>query len=169
VFRAPLDGDGNVGAWITEQLQSPRSHHVSFVVDDWLYIAGGLEGSPNGQNTILSDVSRAPIDQEGALGAWESVGQLPAALATMAPLVRGRCAYLFGGLQGFSYSPTVLASAIDEEGRTGEWVALPSALPEGRSHMHHVALLGDRVYLGGGSISYQTVTPHMAIGSFVMP
>src|SRR5690606_37585480 len=43
LFHAPVDESGAIGPWVAETLPSPRSHHVSFAVDGWIYVAGGLE------------------------------------------------------------------------------------------------------------------------------
>lgn len=160
--------DGVISDWQTSILPSPRSHHASFVAGDYLYITGGLEGSPANNPTELMDVWRAPLLDEGGLGAWEQLPDLPSDRVTHAAFVRGRCAYLTGGLvKPLTYSSEVLAASFDEQGNLGEWRVLPSALPVGRSHMHHVAILHDRAYLLGGSTSYQKVTGESAVGEFI--
>ncbi len=160
--------DGVVTAWQTSTMPSPRSHHASFVAGDYLYVSGGLTGSPSGKNTLLSDVWRAPLLAGGGVGRWQPSVALPGARLTHAAFVRGRCVYLAAGLvQPLAYSDQVLAAPFDEQGNIGQWRLLPSTLPVGRSHMHHVAVINDHAYLLGGSTSVQNVTGESAVGTFV--
>lgn len=169
VFVAPILEDGALGEWTTSTLPSPRSHHASFVFGDHLYVAGGLEGQPAGFNTVLGDVLRARIEDDGSLGAWEHAGDLPAPRATHAALVRGSCVYFVGGLENITRKADCVATPIDELGMLGAGTPLASLMPDARSHTHHVVTAGDHALVLGGSIDLQTVTGATAVGRFVMP
>jgi hypothetical protein len=166
---APILEDGTLGAWTSSTLPSPRSHHASFVYEDYLYVAGGLEGAPAGINQTLGDVLRAPIADDGTLGEWEPAGSMPGPRSTHAAFVRGACVYFVGGLEGLNRKADCVATPIDEQGFLGAGVSLPGQMPNARSHTHQAVLAGDHVVVMGGSIDLQVVTGASAMGTFVMP
>lgn len=169
VFVAPILDGGELGEWTTSTLPSPRSHHASFVFGDHLYVAGGLAGQPAAFNTLLGDVLRAPIGEDGSLGAWEHAGDLPAPRATHAAMVRGSCVYFVGGLENVTRKADCVATPIDELGMLEPGTPLASLMPDARSHTHQVVAAGDHALVLGGSVELQMVTGATAVGRFVMP
>ena len=162
------NNEGALSEWQVSQLPHPLSHHASFVAGEYIYLAGGLSGAPADNPPLLDEVWRAPILESGGVGTWEAMPPLPSIRATHGAFVRGRCVYMTAGITGpLSYSDTVIAAPFNEQGELGAWVTLPSLLPAGRSHLHHIALIHDQAYLLGGSLSYQNVTGESAVGRFV--
>ena len=160
--------NGVPAPWQSSNLPQTVSHHATFVAGSYVYVAGGLRGSPADNPTLLAEVWRAPVLAEGGIGAWEQQPDLPQTRTTQSAFVRGRCVYIAAGfIGGYNYGDEVMAAPFDEEGNLGSWQTLPSRLPAGRSHMHHVALVSDHAYLLGGSLSYQNVTGDSAIGTFI--
>jgi hypothetical protein len=86
---------GNAGQALTPAtaLPGPRQRHASVALDGYLYVLGG---EPTFGGTNLDQVARAPVSGP-AVGAWEVLAPLPAALAYLsATVVRGRI-YVVGG------------------------------------------------------------------------
>lgn len=167
VYVADFAEDGTISAWRDgPPMSRPRSHHSSWVQGGFLYVAGGLDGSPiTGQHDALDSVERAPLTASG-LGPWEAAGVQPQALATGAVAVHGRCAYHFAGLVNTqTQTDAIFAAEFGEEGRLGSWTRLPTPVPAARSHMHQVPRYGRHFYVVGGSVGLQTVTDAVSIGT----
>ena len=75
VQRGTIEPDGTIDQW-TQMTPMPAGicTHSSFVYGGWLYVAGGIDD--NGQTAV---VRRAPIDDDGTLGSWETAAPLPIA------------------------------------------------------------------------------------------
>ena len=152
VFRAPLRADGSIGAWVADRpLPRPRSHHASFVHGGALYVVGGLDGNPAGENTPLRDVLRSTVAPDGTLLPWTTVSELDSAYAAHAAFVHGDHAYLVGGVENDArLSDAVLHAPFRADGSVGLWKRLPQRLPFARAHVHHLPQWRSRVYSVGG-------------------
>lgn len=74
VMRATIEADGTLGAWeVIGDLDVELSTHSSFVFAGQLYVAGGIEGGTKN----VERVRRAAFQEDGSLGAWEEVAELP--------------------------------------------------------------------------------------------
>ncbi len=74
VLRAPIEADGTIGTWeLVGDLDVELSTHSSFVFAGQLYVAGGIEGGSEN----VQRVRRAPFENDGSIGAWEEVAELP--------------------------------------------------------------------------------------------
>ncbi len=126
------------------QLPAPRDHHVTFVADGWIYVAGG-----NTYANLLSDVWHARLLDDGALGDWQPANPLPGPRGGHSVAVTDRTVVLTGGqLTDRTNTPGTLVAAIGTEGRLGPWSPGPP-LPAGRFH-HSSAAHNGWIYVTGG-------------------
>lgn len=99
VSRGRLDPDGSVVEW-TDMPPLPvgLATHTSFFYGGYLYVAGGISGV----DALKEEkrVWRAPVQDDHALGSWESVTPLPRARGHVhqMPIVGGRVYSLGGAL-----------------------------------------------------------------------
>ncbi|HEY1814520.1 MAG TPA: hypothetical protein VGG74_19340 [Kofleriaceae bacterium] len=99
VERAPIAVDGTLGTFSVVSgvsLSSPRFGHVSAVVGDWLYVAGGTPGG----SSYLSQIERAPIAADGTLGAFVVAGALSIDRWNPTSVVLGDAWFVVGGYSG---------------------------------------------------------------------
>ena len=124
-----------------------RDHHATFLVDPgpsasrFLYVAGGYSqtlGMP------LKSVVRAPVADDGSLGAWETVADLPQGVSGAGVVVTHGVVVLAGGFE----SNATWVAKIASDGSLGSWTHDP-ALGGVRFHTSAVAF-GDFVYVVGG-------------------
>ncbi len=153
VMRARLHRDGRLGEWeALPDLPRPRSHHAMVVRDGALYLVGGLDGNPAGENTPLDDVIAAEIRADGTLGPWREVSRLPHAYATHASVMADDALWLFGGVEDNArVVDVVLRAPFGSTGAIGDWSVVSPGLPAARSHVHQLPVVDGRVYSVGGS------------------
>ena len=156
VWSASVLGTGQIGTWTSQSaLPAGRAFHASAVATPFnsrvkgpgfLYVLGGATdatGAPT--NTIY----RAPVTADGGLGAWESLGTLPAALhSTDAVIFRGEIYVAGGSTTGNAPVATVYRSRLDSLGALGPWQTM-TALPSARTY-HGLAQFGGYLYVFGG-------------------
>ena len=156
VWSASIGGTGQIGTWTNQSaLPAGRAFHASVVATPFnsrvkgpgfLYVLGGATdttGAP--ANTIY----RAPVTADGGLGAWESLGSLPAALhSTDAVIFRGEIYIAGGSTTGNAPVATVYRSRLDSLGTLGPWQTM-TALPSARTY-HGLAQFGGYLYVFGG-------------------
>jgi len=158
---ARFDAEG-LSAWQeTTPLPVPRSHHVVTAHGGFLYVAGGLnrEGTLH-EDTSLADVTRASIAEDGSLGEWEQLGDLPMDLAVAAATTVGDSLWIVGGLvdgthdhQGPTGQLTTFTAAVHRavvtEGQLGPF-EIVGQLPRARGHCHQVPIALGVMYSAGG-------------------
>jgi hypothetical protein len=144
--------DGTLGAWSpVTALPHPWSHHSVVAYQGALYVTGGLNGNPALATSYLVDVIRAPIHDDGTLGDWVKIGELPQALATHASFTLGDDLFVVGGVHSNLYdSKDVLRATLSDDGMLGTWEMLP-ALPKARKHVHQTPLFNGFVYSVAGA------------------
>jgi len=166
VERAVVSSDGKLGAWsLATPLPEKRSHHGLAADDAALYVTAGLKGDPAGVHTDLRDVLRAPINADGSLGEWSTVGELPATLATHSSFIHLGYLYVVGGVEGSSKDTNhVRRASIGADGILGAWEDL-APLPKARAHAHHTPVHGAFVYSAGGAVDHASM-PDVFVGHF---
>lgn len=134
--------------WATgPDLKVARDHHATFLVDPgpaaarFLYVAGGYSQA---QQQLLTDVVRAPVGDDGSLGAWSEAAPLPAANSGMGVVVTHGEVILTGGFG----TVRTWSAGIQPDGSLGAWTAGPS-LSQALFHAPAV-VFGDSVYVLGG-------------------
>ncbi len=76
VQRGTVEPDGTIDQWTKlSPLPVGICTHSSFVYGGYLYVAGGIDDAPE----QLATVRRAPLEDDGTLGDWETVAPLPVA------------------------------------------------------------------------------------------
>ncbi|MEJ7733023.1 MAG: kelch repeat-containing protein [Polyangiaceae bacterium] len=160
VERIQIDESGPVGEWVEDTpLPKPRSHHAVAVHDGAIFAIAGLDrydGEPYPyKDTSYSDIIRAPIGEDGALGEWATVGELPDVLAVHTAFVHLGQLYVLGGLEGKGAGGDFIArvqrATIAADGTVGAFEDLPSALPRPRGHTHQTPHIGNMVYSLAGA------------------
>lgn len=126
-----------------------RDHHVSFThavgAKTYLYVAGGAKDQ---FNSFFSDVQRAPIADDGQLGAFEPAGSLPGAIAGQGFTQVGDVLVIVGGARSSGLRDESYSVKIDGNGMVGTWKIGPT-LPHHNMHPSVVAV-GREVYVLGG-------------------
>lgn len=98
ILRTTRDDMDAVDGWeVVGTLPDAPFGHASVVIDDFLYVMGGVEGT-----TITDRVRRAPIASDGTIGTFEDVadGALSVPLANAAMVQDDVIVYLIGGRTG---------------------------------------------------------------------
>ncbi len=168
VERATVGADGTLGPWAdTTPLPRPLSHHSVAVHDGAVYVTGGLEGNPNaaGSYEVFADVLRAPIQEDGSLGAWTHVGTMPHTLSTHASFVHLGQLYVIGGIEDDVHNTdAVWRAPIADDGTVGPWEAQPP-VPSARAHAHQAPVWGGFVYAVAGATNHVS-SDRVFIGRF---
>lgn len=149
VERASFDGT-TLGAWTTlAPLPMATTHHAAVAHDGAIWLIGGGSGA-SARKTIL----RATVGDDGSLGAWENVGELPEGRATSSAFVFLEHLYVVAGMKGLASGEvaTVLRAPI-ADGKVGAFEEL-APLPKARAHAHQTPLVNGHLYNVGGSINH---------------
>lgn len=135
-------------AWTTSSVSSrPRNHHVTAIVHaaagDFLYAIGGAD-----EMTTFADVDRAPIHDDGSIGAFASAAHLPVGAGGLSGAVAGGVVVVAGGNTGRAISDKAYSAVVKDDGSLAGWKAAGSV---GKPRMHSVAFaMGSTVYVLGG-------------------
>jgi N-acetylneuraminic acid mutarotase len=169
--QATVEQDGTVSAWTPAgQIAGPRSHFSVVQVGPYIYMAGGLNSSPEGTGSCLTDVSKGYLQSDGTFGPWAAMPSLPEPLCTQASFFYGGYLYIVGGIMenavNAEESSAVFRSAVGADGTIGAWAKAP-ALPIARGHVHQVPMFENHVYSVGGAIDFDLdSTSQLDIGTF---
>jgi hypothetical protein len=152
VATADVRADGSLSDWTRAvALPGARSHHVAFVHNQQLFLAGGFSGMPVGNRTTpIPEVLRAAVDANGAVTGWETVGLMDPVRYTHSAFVRDRWLYLVGGLYESGALAVVQRSPIQCDATLGAPEEVRGALPVARGHVHQTPVFNDRVYSVAG-------------------
>jgi hypothetical protein len=166
VERATLNADGSVSGWEElAPLPAPRSHQGTALYDGYVYLTGGLDGNPAGTYKDYEDALRAPVNADGTLGPWETLGTLPSTLDTQSSFVHNGYLYMVGGIEFINYVDHVRRAQILPDHGLGPWED-SAPLPKGRGHVHQTPVYGKWVYSVGGSIQNLVAIPDVFRGTF---
>ena len=156
VWSASVLAGGQIGAWTTTSpLPAGRAFHASVVATPFnsrvkgtgfLYVLGG---ATDAAGTPAGEIYRAPLAADGSVGAWETLGTLPAALHSMnAVIFRGEIYVAGGSTTGNAPVATVYRARLDSLGAIGAWQTL-APLPSARTY-HGLTQFGGYLYVFGG-------------------
>ena len=141
-------------------IEPPRDHHATLVrkTDSgaFLYVLGG---GTDEFRAVHADIQRAEIRNDGSLGAFSKVGELPRGRAGTGVAVVRDVVVLTGGVSPDVNPPIVketIYARIGQDGTIGEWKIGPD-LPRGVMHPSSVAS-GDWVYVFGGTTGNSATT-----------
>ncbi len=128
-----------------------RDHHTTHVIEvggaPYLYVFAGTDG----WRSLHTDVQRAPIGPDGALGAFENVGTLPEGRAGHCIIVKGDRLFILGGVVGTERSgpsKSTLTARVGSDGKIVDIAEGPS-LPIAVMHLT-CAAHDDTLYAFGG-------------------
>jgi len=160
IERAPIAADGSLGAFelLSGTLTSTRAFHSSAVVGTNLYVIGGGDGE-----VPLATLEAAAISPDGTIGRFAVVPgvQLGTPRTAHQTLVFGDRLYVIGGLGGFNYMNSTLATieraSIQADGSLGAFTVAPTTLNDPRESFGLVQV-GSYVYAIGGYQVEQSVT-----------
>ncbi len=131
-----------------------------FVFKDRLYVAGGLT-----TNTAVTNLVRySQIDSNGALGPWQTSGNLNVSRGGFTGIILGNYYYAIGGYTGGTNSSNNISRAIlNNDGTLGSW-ATYGTIPSGL-HYYNPLVTAKRIYLIGGitGTTYQNTVRSAAI------
>jgi hypothetical protein len=153
-------GDGTCDSTLTMAgspvtISPKRDHHTTLVAEldgkAFVYVFGG---GTDQNETIYDDIQRAPIAEDGSLGAFETIGKLPEPRLGHTTVLVGDRIIVSGGLSAFLGQRHLLTSTtiatLEQDGRLGPWMDGPD-LPV--PVMHHTCdAEGTRIYCVGGRI-----------------
>jgi hypothetical protein len=132
----------------------PRDHHETFLVDPgpaasrYLFLMGGFAQA---SGKLIKTIERAPIADDGSLGAWESAGMLPIGISGAGIALAHNELIIAGGFQ----TKSSWTAPIGADGSIGAFTEGP-LLPGVRFHTAGFAY-GDYFYLTGGLAGTKTV------------
>ncbi len=150
VKRAKLNGDGSLEDWAdAPSLPLQRSHHVAFVRDGRLYLAGGFDTGM----TSHVDVLRSELDANGVVTGWTVAGQIEQSPWTAGVVVYRDHVFLLGGGEGGTFD-SVYVNRV-RRARFNADLTLSTfqdidTLPAARAHVHQTPIFDGRIYSVGG-------------------
>lgn len=155
-FVGTIAADGSLGSWQTSApLPSPRFHHITVVVGQNLYAIGGRSSLRT--QDVMSEVVRAPIMPDGALGAWTAATPLPMPLGFHSAFAYEGAVYVVGGITtGNAAIMPVLRAAVMADGSLEAWRTV-GTIDQG-VFGHSTTLRGAELYIIGGQDAYGQVT-----------
>ncbi len=160
IYRAPINADGSLGAWVQEanSLLQARSSFgaVTWQKDDgttYLYALGGQSG---GSSNRISQVNFASFAGDGSLNAFAETGTLPESLTAHGTVQGSGQIFVSGGQKGIATVPItdVHAALIDSAdgtllGPPNAWI-VSQPLPNPRHYHASVMNSGGEVYVIAG-------------------
>jgi hypothetical protein len=166
VSVATLNDDGTIQGW-TNGRSLPQAVHSSGAVifRSTIYIAGGAADV----NSPVSTVFRAVINEDGQLGEWESMPELPVAVAYHGLVSFGGYLYSVGGETGIAdpdagaqvtATTQLFYSKINlRTGEINDWTENPSGIGKERSK-HTALVLGGNMFISSGL--YSGLSPNVS-------
>ncbi len=147
VWSADISSTGALGKWEAEQSLPDRMYfHAAALIAGRIYVSGGYK---SGSGVLGSSYSSA-IGDDGTLGAWATLGPMPAPrYAHSMTFLPGRL-IIAGGNDGASARSEVWSCPFTPGGQPNGACAAYTPLPSPR-YGHMAVAVGDRIYLIGGN------------------
>lgn len=146
---APANFTASANTWIPAPYRIGAS---SVILNGYIYNAGGCTSTTDCTNAI-SDVSYAPIDSSGTVGAWASTSAgLPFVRAWGKLETAGGSLYYIGGQSSTATdrrSEIYYATPLSNGNVTGFWQTATNGLPSARTQFAS-AVWNNRLYVIGG-------------------
>jgi hypothetical protein len=185
VSVAAINNDGTLQAWGNARaLPEPLHSLGAAIFRSTIYVAGGA----GGDNSPVSKVYKAKIDEAGELEEWEALPELPAGVAYHGFVSFGGYLYSVGGETGIATPDAgsqttgikeIFFSRINlRTGDIGEWSVNNNSIGKERSK-HSTLILGGSVFISSGLYSglggnvggssenaYANINPDGTIGTF---
>lgn len=126
------------------------------VLNGHIYMAGGCTGSTDCSSPI-DTVSSAPIDSNGAIGAWADQAPLPEVRGWGKLAVAGNTLYYLGGQDASGTAKNSVYYATPNGSSVSSWATATNGLPSARTKFG-VASWNNRIYVVGGASDVQAAT-----------
>lgn len=153
VERTTIRSDGTLSPWVEEssQMVEARGDAVGFATDSYIYAIGGINATD-----FLTTVERAPINSDGTLGVWTTIGATTTIVGDEGALIQyNQFIYVIGGY-GYDNDvgylaavPDIYQTTINPDGSLGTWTLLSSKLVTGRVDFSAI-LIDTTIYVVGG-------------------
>ena len=118
VISAPVNTDGTIGSWVSENsLPGAIGQSPLIVTNNRIYLLGGRSNSPSYIPTVFT----APINSDGTIGIWTTSISLPSVMGETQVFVTKNRVYLLSGWTGTAYTSTVYTAIINADGTLGNW------------------------------------------------
>lgn len=158
--RAKINDDGTLGEWIAEKntMVLPRRGAELFVIDGWIYAAGGFSGA------FLNDAERAKINPDGSIGEWIHEEHFLKGQRYISGFVqKDKNLYLFGGHLNSAERAmdSVEMTTPNPDGTLKEWKEIEPLST--RRFLQTAILIGDTVYNIGGHNTIVLSTTEKAV------
>lgn len=151
VESAIVQPDGSLSPWIEEssQMMDARCEAVGFATDSYIYAIGGENAT-----SLLTTQERAPINSDGTLGVWTTIGTTTTIIGDASALIQyNQFIYVIGGFQGtpsnFSPGTNIYRTTINPDGTLGTWQLMTSQMNMAR-YQTQAALVDNYIYVNGG-------------------
>ena len=159
VSAAALNSDGTLQSWSAARALPEPLHSAGAVIfRSTIYVAGG---ATTGNNPVPR-VYKASIKENGQLGEWESLPELPEGIAYHGFVSFGGYLYTVGGdtgnvtpyqgSQGTGIKEIFYARINLRTGDIGEWTENPNSIGKERSK-HSTLVLGGNMFISSGLYS----------------
>jgi hypothetical protein len=151
VLRAPVETNGDLGPWRPAgKLPTPRWFHGATILDNTMFVWGGLTDSDS--NSATATVWKAGIQPDGSLGTWQQCPPLPAPKYGAAFSGFNDCLVTIGGrmISGEPTNEIVVAKLVD--GGIAHWQTLVTDLQT--RYFHSIGLDESRgwIFVTGGRL-----------------
>jgi hypothetical protein len=159
ILVAKINNDGTLQTWNNARpLPHPVHSTGAIIFRSTIYIAGGAAND----NSSSSAVYKAKINESGELGEWETLPELPVAVAYHGFVAFGGYLYSVGGETGAAHpdagtqitaTQKVFYSKINlRTGEIGDWIENTSSIGKERSK-HTALVLGGNLFVSSGLYS----------------
>ncbi len=153
IFYAPINGDGSVGAWLTNTVNLPvaLSFPSGVIFNNRMYVIGGTDTG----GIYRSEAYSAPLSGDGSVGAWRAEASLPQPLARTAAVVFSgaisNTIYVLGGAtSAVTNTLNVYFADITGGGALTPWQTSNGNLPNAFSS-HAAVQYNGQIYIIGGN------------------
>ena len=167
--RTRLRPDGTLTPYqAVTPLPSTRGFHEAFIEKGALYVVSGLRRDPPMADfQYLTDALRAPLADDGSLGAWQVAGDLPDTRQVASVSVLAGRAYFLGGMNGDdAMVDTILAASFGADGAIAVVDVLSAKLSVARAHVHQTPIYRHWIYSVGGMLANGSPTGIIDVGTF---
>ncbi len=147
----------------TTGFQGPRTSHAGVLVNNRVYILGGL--AYTSKVIWYDDIQSAPLGNDGSIAAssWQQVGSLPTGRSGLGAAVDNGVLYIVGGYSDAGTLDDTYYASLKPDGTVSSWIRSPDHLNTPRSN-HALQLFktasGNRYLIaiaGVGNIGQDTV------------
>lgn len=159
VSVAALNNDGTLQSWDNSRALPEALHSSGAVIfRSTIYVAGGADSD----NSSVSKVYKASINEDGQLGEWETLPELPSGVAYHGFVSFGGYLYSVGGETGIALpdedsqdtgTKQIFYSRINlRTGEINDWAENPTEIGKERSK-HSTLILGGSLFISSGLYS----------------